>query len=65
VASGSLALAAVGTLLSVFGVADLILALVERIELKPPDPGPSNVPRVKWDEFRVGHRPAPGGQSAR
>jgi hypothetical protein len=46
-ASGSLALAAVGSLLSVFGVADLVLALVERIELKPPEPGPAPVPRVK------------------
>lgn len=46
-AAGSLALGAVGVLLSVFGVADLVLALVERIELRPPDPGPSNVPRVK------------------
>jgi hypothetical protein len=47
VAAGSLALAAVGALLSVFGVADLVLALIERIELKPPEPGPSGVPRVK------------------
>jgi hypothetical protein len=39
-APGSLALAAVGSLLSVFGVADLVLALIERIELKPPEPGP-------------------------
>src|SRR5262249_4585765 len=39
-ASGSLALAAVGVILSVFGVADLVLALIERIELKPPEPGP-------------------------
>jgi hypothetical protein len=46
-ASGSLALAATGALLSVFGVADLIQGLVERIELRPPDPGPSNIPRVK------------------
>jgi hypothetical protein len=46
-ASGSLALAAVGVILSVFGIADLVLALIERIELKPPDPGPSGVPRVK------------------
>jgi hypothetical protein len=46
-APGSMALAAVGALLSVFGVADLIQALVERIELRPPDPGPSNIPRVK------------------
>jgi hypothetical protein len=46
-ASGSLALAAAGSLLSVFGVADVVLALVERIELKPPEPGPSAVPRVK------------------
>jgi hypothetical protein len=36
VGSSSFALAAVGSLLSVFGVADLVLALVERIELKPP-----------------------------
>jgi hypothetical protein len=47
VAPGSLALAAVGSILSVFGVADLILALIERIELRPPDPGPSGIPRVK------------------
>jgi hypothetical protein len=46
-ASGSLALAAIGAILSVFGVADLILSLVERIELRPPEPGPSNIPRVK------------------
>jgi hypothetical protein len=46
-AAGSLALAAVGSLLSVFGVADLVLALIERIELKPPEPGPSGVPRVR------------------
>jgi hypothetical protein len=45
-ASGSLALAAAGALLAVFGIADMILALVERIELRPPEPGPSNVPRV-------------------
>ena len=45
--SGSLALAAIGAILSVFGIADLILALVERIELRPPEPGPSNIPRVK------------------
>lgn len=44
-ASGSLALAAVGAILSVFGVADLVLALIERIELKPPEP--AAVPRVK------------------
>jgi hypothetical protein len=46
-APGSLVLAAVGAILSVFGAADVILALVERIELKPPDPGPSHLPRVK------------------
>jgi hypothetical protein len=46
-APGSLALAAVGAMLSVFGAADLILALIERIELKPPDPGPSGISRVK------------------
>jgi hypothetical protein len=46
-ASGSLALAAVGSILSVFGVADLVLVLIERIELKPPEPGPSGVPRVR------------------
>jgi hypothetical protein len=45
IASGSLALAAVGALLSVFGVADLVQALVERIELKPPEP--SGLARVK------------------
>jgi len=47
IAPGSLALAAVGSLLSVFGVADLALALIERIELKPPEPGPAPDPRVK------------------
>ena len=47
IAAGSMALAAVGAILSVFGVADLILALVERVQLEPPEPGPSNVPRVK------------------
>jgi hypothetical protein len=36
-AAGSLMLAALGSLLSVFGVADVIQAVVERIELKPPD----------------------------
>jgi hypothetical protein len=46
-ATGSLALAAIGALLSVFGIADLIQALVERIELKPPTPGISDVPRVR------------------
>jgi hypothetical protein len=46
-AAGSLAVAAVGSVLCVFGVADLGLALVERIELKPPEPGPSAIPRVK------------------
>jgi hypothetical protein len=46
-ASGSLSLAAVGAILPVFGLADLVLALIERIELKPPEPGPSGVPRVK------------------
>jgi hypothetical protein len=46
-APGSLALAAVGAILSVFGVADLVLALIERIELKPPEPGPSGIPRVR------------------
>lgn len=45
-ATGSLSLAAVGAMLSVFGIADLIQALVERIELKPPETGPSSVPRV-------------------
>ena len=45
-ASGSLTLAAIGAMLSVFGIADLIQALVERIELKPPETGPSDVPRV-------------------
>ena len=39
IGSGSLALAAIGALLTVFGIADLIQALVERIELKPPIPG--------------------------
>ena len=43
----SLALAAVGALLSVFAVADFGLAMIERIELKPPPPGPSDVPRVR------------------
>jgi hypothetical protein len=47
IAPGSLALAAVGAILSVFGVADLVLVLIERIELKPPEPGPSGVPRVR------------------
>jgi hypothetical protein len=37
-ATGSLALAGVMAVLSVFGIADLIQALVERIELKPPEP---------------------------
>jgi hypothetical protein len=45
--SGSLALVTVGVMLSVFGVADAVLAVVERFQLEPPDPGPSNVPRVK------------------
>jgi hypothetical protein len=47
VAAGSMAVGAVGSILCVFGVADLVLALVERIELKPPEPGPSDVPRVR------------------
>jgi hypothetical protein len=47
VVSDSLALAAVGAILSVFGVADLVLALIERIELKPPEPGPPAVSRVR------------------
>lgn len=47
VASSSLALAAVGVLLSVFALADLIQLLIERVELKPPEAGPSAVPRVK------------------
>ena len=46
-AAGSLALAAVGAFLSVFGMADLILALIERIELKPPEPGPPAVRPVR------------------
>ena len=46
-AAGSLAVGAVGAILCVFGIADLVLALVERIELKPPEPGPVAVPRVK------------------
>jgi hypothetical protein len=46
-ASASLALAATGALLTVFGIADLIQSLVERVALKPPEPGPVNVPRVK------------------
>jgi hypothetical protein len=46
-ASESLALAAIGSLLSVFGIADLIQALVERIALAPPEPGPSDIPRVR------------------
>jgi hypothetical protein len=45
-ASGSLALAAIGALLTVFGIADQMLALVERIALRPPEPGPSGVPKV-------------------
>lgn len=44
---GSLALAAAGALLAVFGVADFGLSVIERIELKPPPPGPSDVPRVR------------------
>jgi hypothetical protein len=44
---GSLVVASLGSVLSVFGVADLVLAVVERFELKPPEPGPSSVPRVK------------------
>lgn len=47
VGGDSLALATSSVLLSVFGVSDLILALIERIELKPPEPGPAAVPRVK------------------
>jgi hypothetical protein len=47
IASGSLALAALAALLSVFGVADLIQAMVERIALKPPEPGIADIPRVK------------------
>jgi hypothetical protein len=47
VAAGSLALAAIGVSLSVFALADLIQLLIERVELKPPEPGPSGVPRVK------------------
>lgn len=46
-ASGSLAVLAVGSVWCVFGVADLVLAVVERIELRPPEPGPSSVPRVR------------------
>jgi hypothetical protein len=46
-AAGSLALAGTGALLTVFGIADLIQSLVERVALKPPEPGPVNVPRVK------------------
>jgi hypothetical protein len=45
--SGSLALITVGVMLSVFGVADATLAVVERFQLEPPAPGPSNVPRVR------------------
>jgi hypothetical protein len=45
-ASGSLALAAVGAIFGVFGIADLIQALVERIELRPPETGPASAPRV-------------------
>lgn len=45
--SNSLALVTAGVMLSVFGVADAALAVVERFQLEPPDPGPSNVPRVK------------------
>ena len=46
-AAGSMVVAAVGSVMCVFGVADLVLALVERIELRPPEPGPSGVPRVR------------------
>jgi hypothetical protein len=45
-ATGSLALAAVGALLTIFALADQMQAIVERIELKPPESGPSTVPRV-------------------
>lgn len=45
--SGSLALVAVGVMLSVFGVADMAQAVVERFQLEPPQPGPSSVPRVR------------------
>jgi hypothetical protein len=45
--SGSLALVAVGVMLSVFGVADATQAVVERFQLEPPSPGPSNIPRVR------------------
>ena len=50
IASGSLALAAVGAILSVFGIADLILSIVERIALDPPEPGPSDVPHVPYSK---------------
>lgn len=46
-ATGSLSVLAVGSVWCVFGVADLVLALVERIELRPPEPGPSTIPRVR------------------
>src|SRR5262249_6890734 len=45
--AGSLALVAVGVMLSVFGVADAVQAVIERFQLEPPAPGPSNVPRVR------------------
>lgn len=45
-AADSLVLAAFGAMLSVFGVADLMLALIERIRLESPEPGPVAVPRV-------------------
>ena len=47
IASGSLALAALGAILSVFGVFDLAMAVIERFQLQPPEPGPSDVPRVR------------------
>jgi len=48
IASGSLALCAIGAILCVFGIADFILGMVERIALDPPEPGVSVAPSVPY-----------------
>lgn len=48
IAMDSLALAAFGAILSVFGIADFIVATVERIALDPPEPGTSVAPSVPY-----------------
>ena len=48
IATDSLLLAAIGAILSVFGIADFIRSVVERIALEPPESGSSVAPSVPY-----------------